>query len=489
MSEGPKSIRPQPGPQEDFLSTSADIAIYGGAAGAGKTWAVLLEPLRHVCHNKEFAAVFFRRTTVQVKNVGGLWDESMKLYPLTGATPTAHVLEWNWPEGGKIKFAHLEHESTKLEWQGSQIPLIVFDELTHFSMSQFFYLISRNRSMSGVKPYIRATTNPDADSWVAEFLAWWIDQKTGFPISERAGKVRWFIRINDIMLWADSRQELVDKYGDPSVPLDHENQVQPKSVTFIPGKLSDNPALMKADPGYLANLKSLPVVEQARLLGGNWKIRPAAGLYFKRAWVEVVDAVPSNLDIVRYWDLAATEKTDNNDPDWTVGVKLGRDRKSGLYYWLDTVRVRVSPLKVERIIENTASMDTVNVRIGLPQDPGQAGKSQAQTFVRNLAGYSVRARPERGDKIVRFGPFSAQCQAGNVKVLRGAWNEEAFTALEAFPSSAHDDDVDACSGAFSMLSDGNTGLLDFYREQAEEVQAEQVAPKSAGPSAFYSAFS
>lgn len=487
-------IKPQQGPQEQFLSSPADIAIYGGAAGAGKTWAVLMEPLRHITRNPEFAAVFFRRTTVQVRNVGGLWDESMKLYPLTGATPTSNVLEWKWAVGGKVKFAHLEHESTKLDWQGSQIPLIVFDELTHFSESQFFYLVSRNRSMCGVRPYIRATCNPDADSWLAKFLAWWIDQETGFPIPERSGAIRYFVRINDVLCWGDSKQELIAKYGRPDLPEGHEEQVLPKSVTFIPGKLSDNPALMAADPGYLANLKSLPIVEQARLLGGNWKIRPAAGLLFKRQWVKIIDTAPANLDIVRYWDLAATEKTDSNDPDWTVGVKLGKCRDTGRYYWLDTIRERVSPHGVETLIKNTAMADGPSVRIGIPQDPGQAGKSQVQTFVTLLHEYTCTAKSERGDKVVRFSPFSAQCQAGNVYVLRGAWNEDAFTILEAFPSpNTHDDDVDACSGAYNMLNGSNTALLDYYREEAArakaEAQARAGAPKpNQGPSSFYQAF-
>lgn len=477
-------IAPQPGQQEKFLATSADIAIYGGAAGAGKTWSALLEPLRHVVTNPEFYCVIFRRNMPQVKNPGGLWDESMKLYPLTGAVPIASISEWAWPQGGKLKFGHLDHESTKLDWQGSQIPLIIFDELTHFSESQFFYLMSRNRSMCGVRPYIRATCNPDADSWVAKLLAWWIDQETGFPIPERSGVVRWFIRVNDALIWGDSKEQLLAEYGIPGLAEDDDLQIRPKSLTFIPGKLSDNPALMKADPGYLANLKALPLVEQARLLGGNWKIRAAAGLFFKRIWVRIVDAVPTNLDVVRYWDLAATEKTDSNDPDWTVGVKLGRHRETGQIYVLDVVRERVSPFKVREIILNTAISDGLECRIGLPQDPAQAGKSQVQDFIRMLASFAVRARAEKGDKVVRFGPFSAQCQAGNVSVLRRAWNEDYFTILEAFPSLAHDDDVDASSGAYAMLTDSETGLHDYYRAEAEKQAAAEAAKIKSSPNGF-----
>lgn len=442
MEEGkPSPIRPQSGPQEQFLASSADIAIYGGAAGGGKTWGLLMEPLRHI-DNGGFGAVTFRRSTVQVRNEGGLWDESEKLYPVIGGEPKEHVLSWEFPSGATASYAHLEHDKTVLNWQGSQIPLICFDELTHFSAKQFWYMVSRNRSMCGVRPYIRATCNPDADSWVAEFIAWWIDQETGLPITERAGVVRWFIRINDALIWADDPSELEAKH--PGIP--------PKSATFIPAKLTDNAALMAADPGYMANLLALPKVERERLLGGNWKIRAAAGLLFKRSWVRVVDAAPTDLRIVRGWDLAGTPKTEGNDPDWTAGTKIGVSRSTGRYIVLHHVRDRDTPHKVEALIANTASQDGREVEISLPQDPGQAGKAQVATLIRMLASYTARATPETGDKETRFGPFSAQCEAGNVDVLRGPWNEEWFMELEAFPDAAHDDDADSTARAFNTLS-------------------------------------
>lgn len=442
-------IRPQPGPQETFLGSGADIAIYGGAAGGGKTWALLMEPLRHI-GNENFGAVFFRRTTVQVRNEGGLWDESEKLYPVIGATPKEHVLSWQFPSGATVSFSHLEHDKTVLNWQGSQIPLICFDELTHFSQKQFWYMVSRNRSMCGVRPYIRATCNPDADSWVAEFISWWIDQESGLPISERAGVVRWFVRINDALIWADDPAELEEKH--PGIP--------PKSATFIPAKLTDNAALMAADPGYMANLLALPKVERERLLGGNWKIRAAAGLLFKRSWVTVVDVAPADLKIVRGWDLAGTPKVDGNDPDWTTGTKIGLSRSSGRYIVLHHVRERDTPHKIESLIANTASQDGKKVEISLPQDPGQAGKAQVATLIKMLSSYTARATPETGDKETRFGPFSAQCEAGNVDVLRGPWNEEWFMELEAFPDAAHDDDADSTARAFNTVSLGSRYSLD-----------------------------
>jgi predicted phage terminase large subunit-like protein len=251
---------------------------------------------------------------------------------------------------------------------------------------------------------------------------------------------------------------------------------QPVSVTFIPAKVFDNPALLRVNPEYLASLLSLPLLECERLLGGNWKIRPAAGLYFKREWCAVVDEVPADLDVIRYWDLAATEKTELNDPDWTVGIKLGRDKNGG-YWLLDMVRGRANPGDVDRLLLNTATQDGKRVRIGFGKDPGQAGKSQALHLVRAFNGFTVAPTPESGDKLTRFGPFSSQCRAGNVKILRGRWNEDLFRVLEGFPDLAHDDEVDACSGALDMLNPEmkGWGIYELYRQKAEQLLAERKA--------------
>ena len=759
-----RKIRPQPGPQERFLGSSADIALYGGEAGGGKTYGLLLEPTRHVFRNKDFAAIIFRRTTTDIRNPGGLWDESMDIYAGTAGKPVDNVLEWRWgPSGGKIKMAHLEYDKTRLDYQGAQIPLICseeneriktgdgkhlaikdvvvgdvvmtlsgprrvsvvgprrledcvrmdmggecqvhstthkvltstgwvsyadtfgeshpflsslstlshsvgifllrtyskfqsfqpspcsrigrwprtrrlsrsragrlfssvissymarlargicsatfgsvraaiwqlssvtlsglvrhapsqplsgpssspdssldeascvqsackqegcldgcssythpndepccpaegtrhhgvqpqggvgaqtrtgspsgdrgkvqrrihrklryahpytgeeqiaeeavffdscrvtpcgqkyviditvddcnhyitkggivnrncFDELTHFTAKQFWYMLSRNRSTCGVKPYIRATCNPDADSWVAELIAWWLDDD-GFAIPERSGVIRWFIRLAGVIIWGDTREELIDEYG---------AEVLPKSFTFIHSSLSDNQILMEKDPGYLANLQALDQVERARLLDGNWKIRPAAGLYFNRSWVEVVDRAPPNLNLVRYWDLAATEKTSSNNPDWTVGVKMGFDETEGVWYVLDVIRRQWSSGKVETLIKETAESDGKGVAVGYPQDPGQAGKAQAKNLAKMLVGYIAEKNIETGSKVVRFRAASAQFEHGNIRVVRGGWNDTYFGALEGFPEYGLDDG-DATSGAFDMLS--NTGPL------------------------------
>lgn len=441
-------IRPQAGAQEKFLASSADIVVYGGAAGGGKTYSLLLECLRHA-DNPGFNAVVFRRQTNQITNAGGLWDTAINIYSQLGATfksnPSPQVI---FPSGAKISFNHLQLERDIYNWQGAQLALCAFDELTHFTEKQFVYMMSRNRSTCGVKPYIRATTNPDADSWVADFLSWWINQETGYPIPERSGVIRYFYRLDGSFLWGDTVQELVDKY--------HADPALCKSVTFIASSIYDNQILLEANPEYLANLNGLDVVEKERLLKGNWKIRPSAGLYFNREHIRIVHTIPDKIvSICRSWDLAATEiTTENKNPDRTAGVLMAR-LKNGSFIVLDVIRRAENAADVKRTIQQTAMMDKAEYGmhvITIPQDPGQAGKDQAAAYIRALAGYNVKTRPVTGDKVVRAVPFSAQWQGKNVMLLAGDWNKEYLQELEGFPDAVHDDMVDASSDAFKEVS-------------------------------------
>lgn len=439
-------IGPQRGPQTEFAATPADIAIYGGAAGGGKSFALLLEDFRHY-QNGGFNSVTFRRQATEIRNAGGLWDESLNLYSLVGARPREAVLEWRFPSGAKAKFAHLEHENSVFGWQGSAIALLKFDELTHFSEKQFFYMVTRNRSSCGIIPYVRAATNPDPDSWVRKFIDWWIG-KDGFPIKERAGKLRWFIRINDEIIWRDTKEELHAQYGNGP-------EIQPKSVTFIPAKLEDNQIFMEKDPAYLANLLAQDRVTRARLRDGNWNVRATAGMLFKREWFGVIDAIPSGwIRCIRYWDRAATKPHEGNkDPDWTRGLKIYK-YPDNTYLIADLRSLRDTPGKVEDLIKNTASYDGHETEVHSQTDPGSAGKKEAEVFTRMLSGYIVQTSPNSKDKITRAKPVSAQVEVGNVSVLRAPWNEEFFTELENFPEGAHDDIVDTLSGGFNELSGG-----------------------------------
>lgn len=439
-------IRPQPGPQEDFLSTPADIAFYGGAAGGGKTFALLLEAIRNI-PNPRFGGVIFRRTTVQVRNEGGLWDESEKIYFHMGAQPKESILAWDFPSGSRLKFAHLEHEKNVYDWQGSQIPFIGFDEVTHFSEKQFFYMLSRNRSMCGVKPYIRATCNPDPKSWVKKFIGWYIGED-GYAIKERSGKIRYFVRINDDIIWANSKRELIETYG--------AKQEDIKSFTFICASVFDNKILLKQDPSYLANLNSLSKFEREKLRDGNWNASEGEGKIFERGWFKIVRAAPQLIKEVRFWDRAASKPSKHYpDPDWTAGVRMGIC-KDGMVWIRHIERFREGPAEVRRRIKAIASQES-KVTIGLSEDPGQAGKVDIQSFYTFLSGYRIEKMREMIDKETRALPLSAQAEVGNVHLVEGDWNDSFIDEMASFGNGGKDDQVDAATGAYTLLTQDNVG--------------------------------
>ena len=144
--------------------------------------------------------MIFRRVSTQINAEGGLWDTALQMYIPLGVTFKTQPYQITFPSGAKITFSHLQYEKDVYSYQGSQIPLICFDELTHFTETQFWYMLSRNRSLCGVKPYIRATCNPDVDSWVKVLISWWLDDE-GFPIRERSGVVRYFFRKDGEIIW------------------------------------------------------------------------------------------------------------------------------------------------------------------------------------------------------------------------------------------------------------------------------------------------
>jgi predicted phage terminase large subunit-like protein len=179
--------------------------------------------------------------------------------------------------------------------------------------------------------------------------------------------------------------------------------------------------------------------------------RPLNGGLFRIERIATREAPPASIAVaVRAWDLAATAHVDGHDPDWTVGVKLLREA-SGSLIVADVVRLRGGPGEVEEAIVNTAQRDGVSVAVGLPQDPGQAGRAQVLYLTRRLAGYRVVSSAESGAKATRAMPIASQCDGGNLAVVRGIWNAAFLDELQAFPNGSKDDQVDALSRAFGMV--------------------------------------
>lgn len=434
------TIRPQPR-QEQFLSSPADIVIFGGAAFGGKTYALEIEPLRHIA-NGGFGAVILRRTTPEIIREGGLWDEAGKIYPLLDGRPNSQEHSYKFESGAKITFAAMQYESDKYSWKSSQIPLIIFDQLETFESSQFFYMFSRNRSTCGVKPYIRASANPEP-GWLADFLDWWIGED-GYAIIERSGVIRWMVREHDQTFWGNDEAQLQSEHPDST----------PKSVTFILSTIYDNEIGMQKDPGYLSNLQALDNIERQRLLGdglrgGNWKIKPAAGKVFNKAWFEIVDAVPAGVGDIRFWDLAATTK---KSADYTASCKMRK--VAGVVYIMDATNDQLDPARTDDAMKNTAGQDGKAVSIRFEREGGASGTRDAHYIVTMLNGYDCRGIIPQGDKLLRAKPLAAQALAGNVKLLRGLWNERWLNHMHGQPDLDHDDEMDAASGCYNELIKG-----------------------------------
>jgi predicted phage terminase large subunit-like protein len=462
-------FKPQPGPQTEFLASIADVVIYGGAAGGGKSFALLLEPLRHY-ENQFFGGVIFRRDREQVTNEGGLWDESFSIYPHFGAIPNLSDLFWKFPNNGTQGFAGLQYDKDVRKWQGAQIPFIGFDELTHFTEYQFFYMLTRNRSArAGFRSYIRATTNPDADSWVRGFISWWIDPDSGLPINERAGVVRYLVRDQDRNHWFDSRADAAAAF--PVLAKLYGSDNFCKSVTFIPADVFDNPALIENDPAYLANLLAAPLIERERLLKGNWNVKAAAGKVYHREWFPMVDNVPAGGTDVRFFDLAATEAKvkateRKNDPDFTATVKM-RYYNSGIWIITDAYQIQTAPANVEKLVFHVADNDRreakrngANYALRWEIEPGSASKRESQRWSTKLRGMDARGVRSSDDKLSRARAASAQAEAGNIKVLIADWNNMLLANLHGFPDLPHDDLFDAVSGAFNASLDIGGAMSD-----------------------------
>jgi len=209
------------------------------------------------------------------------------------------------------------------------------------------------------------------------------------------------------------------------------------------------------------------------VFSGQYRQRPAPpnGGIFKPDQMRIIDAIPAErIEWVRGWDFAATEESaSSKDPDWTVGGKLGK-LADGRLVIADIARLRAGPDERDAALTNTAGRDGALVKISIPQDPGQAGKTQALYLTRKLAGYPVHTSPESGDKVTRAEPLAAQINVGNVLMLKAPWNDALISEMRLFPNGAHDDQIDALSRAFERLIGSNTGMLDYLQSQAEQAR-------------------
>jgi predicted phage terminase large subunit-like protein len=473
-----ETVAPQTGPQSQFMSTDADIAIYGGAAGGGKTWALLLDLLRWY-RDPNYHAIVFRRTYDELRGSNGLFTTACELYGALGGRPNKSTFVIDFPyfypdgsadakkRGASIKFTHLQHEDDVHKHDGKEYSIIAFDELATFTEYQFDYMRSRLRSKARFVPYIRCTTNPEdpniGEPWLRKFVYWWIDPHTGYPIPDRAGKTRYFIREGSDYIFGDSKQELISDYPGLFAGLKVHPETIIKSLTFIPAKVTDNMKLLERNPEYIGTLSTMPERERKRLLDGCWNVSSEKGGYFDRKNIIIREAegIPKDFDrMVRCWDLAETEPDSKvqhrKDPDYTVGLLAGWSNATKIMYVLDIERFRHGPAEVERKVRDITEKDAHIwglVETHIERVP-VGGQTIIEHYNRLLSGFPVYDHKHQLPKIKRAVPVSAAVEKHRVIFKNAIWNSALISEAESFglKNARHDDQVDTLAMAYNVFN-------------------------------------
>jgi phage terminase large subunit-like protein len=443
------------------VSNPNSLYITDGYNVTHNSSALLLKAAKHI-KTPGYGAVIFRRTSPEITNEGGLWDESRKFYRnIPGATDREYGLDWSFPAGSAISFGHAQYEKdVENKYPGAQICFLGFDEIAKFTERQFWFLFSRNRTTCGIKPQIVGTCNPDADSWVAKLIEWWIDQDTGYPIEERSGIVRYFYRINNQIYWAGTAAELEQQFPQLSAIA------PPKSFTFIPSTVDDNKILLATNPEYKSNLLSLHPVEVERLLKGNWKIKYEAGTIFNRNWFDIIYGLPEKKHgaTVSFWDFAATSaEMATNQSYYSAKVKI--TQIDDIYYITDCFWEQVSADAGDESVLAHAQQDGKSCKVRWELEGGSAGLKYESHLKRVLRGYDAKAVKPLGDKVTRALPLARSAKQGKVKLLLGGWNTQFLSAVHQFDGTRKpliNDIVDAADGAYGELAGkGNikTGVM------------------------------
>lgn len=388
--------------QAAFLLLTNREAFYGGAAGGGKSDALLMAALQYV-DVPGYRAILFRKTYADLSLPGALMDRAHQwLQPYDDVRWNEKDKTYTFPSGATLTFGYLEHDNDKYRYQGAEFQFIGFDELTHIRLSSYRYMFSRLRRLKGapVPLRVRGASNPGGEGheWV---------------------KARFLIEGPE------------------------------KGRVFIPAGIDDNPYL-DADE-YKDSLQELDPVTRAQLMNGNWDVKTDHGI-FNRDWFTIIDEIPPGYwKAVRYWDLAATEVKRGKDPDWTVGLRLLE--QNGIYIVADIRRKRARPHVIEELIKSAAVFDGLSTTVYMEQEPGASGVQVIDHYARNvLKGFAFKGNRNTGNKIERARPVSSAAEQGRIYVMRASWNSEFFDELEAFPMGTHDDQVDGLSGAFNKVS-------------------------------------
>jgi len=406
-----------------FLLLDTREALYGGAAGGGKSEALLLGATQDV-DDWPTASLLLRRTYRDLDKPGGLMYRARQWFKGTRAHWDGINYRWTFPSGATLNFGFIDHEGDELKFQSSEYQYVGFDELTHFPEHQYLYLHSRLRRLEGtpVKLRLRGGTNPGGPGHE------WVRKRFNLPHGTHHDSGRVFISAN----------------------------------------LYDNPFLKSEE--YVEGLEQLGDVTRAQLLHGDWTATSSGG-YFDVSKFRVVgwDEVPQADNIamvIRYWDFAATEKSElDPDPDYTVGLKVlvtlhgSGDPLLSDFYVLDVERFRCGPGEVESRVKAVAKKDGPRVTQWLEQERGSAGKHFTNHYARNvLPDVNVRPLYATGDKVTKAKIAAARVTEGRVFLVDGPWVADFIAETGVFPLGSHDDQVDALSNAMMASEKERTFL-------------------------------
>ena len=434
--------------QAAFLMFDCQEAFYGGAGGGGKSDALLMAALQYA-DVPGYSALIVRRNLADLALPNALIDRGHTwLRPHPDAHWNEQKKQWKFSSGATLTFGYLEGERDADRYASAEFHFIGVDELTQFAEKQYLDLFAR----------LRAPACPGC-----EFEREYVKHRERHPFwLKDCGTC---IELERLRTGGASKSHLAVAH----IPLRMRSASNPGNVghdwvkrrfvlrrgapagdrLFVPARLDDNPFINRDD--YTRSLLNLDPVTRARILKGDWEARSMRGV-IKREWFEVVDALPSKLSIVRYWDTAYQKRSTS---DYTVGVKYGIDR-DGIAYIIHVARAKASPHEVESFIANTASQDGPSIRIVLQQEPGSGSALWIDSMHRGvLRGYPVYPDLVKGSKFERSQPFRSAAEAHHIKLLRGAWNDDFLDECEQFSPDereyTHDDQVDAACGAFNFL--------------------------------------
>ena len=443
-------------------------AMYGGAAGGGKSDALLMGAAQYAWQHPDFAAILFRRTFTDLSQPGALMDRALEWWLPAGVRWDGTNKIFHFPSGAKVAMAYLSNPSDHLRYQGAEYQYTAWDELTQWPTAQQYQYVglSRVRRHADSKVPLRtlSASNPGGPghNWVLREFVGGQDPVTG---------------------------EILE----PRHP-------------YVPARIVDNPHLDR--DSYMESLMMLHPTVRDQLLKGDWRARDP-GDYFRAEWFGPLLDIESNLwasnDCVRirWWDLAASEKPDAKR---TAGIRMARHRR-GVRAIEHGRAFKATPGKRDDLIVQTAQADGHSVYVGIEIEGGSGGPAQFYALEKRLRseGFKVvgaRPRAELTDaegKVLMRNPTGAtgkearadpvasclergyqrrgECpdtggswwgldegkdvsdQGDGIRLFAGAWTQDYLDEVEGFPSGDRCDYVDATSGAWSWLEAHAFGMV------------------------------